>query len=352
MRETTFMHFLSVAILACLSAFYANAEDPYRYYTWEVTYGKAPSLGNQQVILINGQFPGPTVDCVTNDNIIINVINKLDEPFLLTWNGIKQRKTTWQDGVLGTNCPIPPNSNWTYKFQAKDQIGTYFYFPSTKMHRASGGFGGFNVAHRSVIPVPYPMPAEEYTLLIGDWYKAGHKALAQRLDSGYSLPPPDAILINGLPRDAVFTGERARPNPQGSFHYGTIPVARTIILANSNSKIGGKLRYAVNRVSYVDPSTPLKLADWYNIPGVFNLNTIKDTPSPGPAFLGVSVIGTALHDFIEIVFQNNELKFQSWHLDGNSFYVVAYGPGQWTPKMRRKYNNIDGVARHTVPVIK
>ena len=77
--------------------------------------------------------------------------------------------------MLGTNCPIPPNTNWTYKFQTKDQIGSYFYFPSTKMHRASGGFGGFNVAHRSVIAVPYPIPAEEYTVLVGDWFNAGHK---------------------------------------------------------------------------------------------------------------------------------------------------------------------------------
>ncbi|XP_012835087.1 PREDICTED: L-ascorbate oxidase homolog [Erythranthe guttata] len=63
-----------------------NAEDPYRFFTWTVTYGTASPLGlSQQVILINGQFPGPSLDCVTNDNVIINVVNKLDQPFLLTW---------------------------------------------------------------------------------------------------------------------------------------------------------------------------------------------------------------------------------------------------------------------------
>ena len=90
-------------------------------------------------------------------------------------NGIQQRKTSWQDGVLGTNCPIPPNSNWTYKFQAKDQIGTYNYFPSTKLHRAAGGFGGFNIAQRSVISIPYPQPDGEFTLLVADWYKTNFK---------------------------------------------------------------------------------------------------------------------------------------------------------------------------------
>jgi FtsP/CotA-like multicopper oxidase with cupredoxin domain len=38
-----------------------------------------------QGILINGQFPGPQIEAVTNDNLIINVYNSLDEPFLLSW---------------------------------------------------------------------------------------------------------------------------------------------------------------------------------------------------------------------------------------------------------------------------
>lgn len=90
-------------------------------------------------------------------------------------NGIKQRKNSWQDGVLGTNCPIPPNSNYTYKFQTKDQIGSYTYFASTLMHRAAGAFGAFNVYARSVISVPYAKPAGDYSLLVGDWYKTSHR---------------------------------------------------------------------------------------------------------------------------------------------------------------------------------
>ena len=38
-----------------------------------------------QGILINNQFPGPQIEAVTNDNLIINVFNKLNEPFLLSW---------------------------------------------------------------------------------------------------------------------------------------------------------------------------------------------------------------------------------------------------------------------------
>nr|DAD20452.1 TPA_asm: hypothetical protein HUJ06_021915 [Nelumbo nucifera] len=63
-----------------------NAEDPYRFFTWNVTYGDIYPLGvKQQGILINGQFPGPLIDSVSNDNLIISVYNSLDEPFLISW---------------------------------------------------------------------------------------------------------------------------------------------------------------------------------------------------------------------------------------------------------------------------
>lgn len=119
------------------------------------------------------------------------------------------------------------------------------------------------------------------------------------------------------------TANAARPNPQGSYHYGTIPIVRTLVLANSADKINGKSRYSINKVSYVNPTTPLKLADYFNIPGVFVLNGIKDTPPSGPAIYGTSVYDITLHDFVEIIFQNNEKAVQSYHLDGSDFWVVG-----------------------------
>lgn len=472
MAKTTLPHLICL-ILGLLSLSFVKAEDPYRFYTWTVTYGTISPLGvPQQVILINGQFPGPTLDVVTNDNIILNLFNKLDQSFLLTWNGIKQRKNSWQDGVLGTNCPIPPNSNFTYKFQTKDQIGGYTYFPSTAMHKAAGGFGAINVYARPRIPVPYPPPAADFNVLVGDWYKTSHKVLQQYLDSGKSLPFPHGVLINGQTR-STFSGDQgktymfrisnvglstslnfriqghkmklvevegsntiqniydsldvhvgqsvsvlvtldqapkdyyivastrffrtvltttsvlhytnsrtpvsgpipagppfqshgsmlqarsfrwnltsnaARPNPQGSFHYGTITPTRTIVLTNSAPLINGKQRYAVNGVSYVNADTPLKLADYFNIPGVFSMNSIQGSPSGGSTFLATAVVPANLHDFLEFVFQNNENTMQSWHLDGYDFWPVGYGSGQWSQASRKGYNLVDALTRHTVQV--
>ncbi|TKY47851.1 L-ascorbate oxidase-like [Spatholobus suberectus] len=175
-----------------------RGEDPYLFFTWNVTYGTVSPLGiPQQGILINGQFPGPNINSTSNNNLVVNVFNNLDEPFLLTWNGIQHRKNSWQDGVAGTNCPIPPGTNFTYHIQVKDQIGSYFYYPSTAMHRAAGGFGGLRVNSRLLIPVPYADPEDEYTVLIGDWYTKSHTILKKFLDSGRALGRPEGVLING-----------------------------------------------------------------------------------------------------------------------------------------------------------
>jgi hypothetical protein len=48
------------------------------------------------------------------------------------------------------------------------------YFPTVGMHRASGGSGAFTVYQRPAIPVPYLKPDGDFTLLVGDWYRAGH----------------------------------------------------------------------------------------------------------------------------------------------------------------------------------
>lgn len=119
------------------------------------------------------------------------------------------------------------------------------------------------------------------------------------------------------------TASGPRPNPQGSYHYGLIKPGRTIMLANSAPIINRKQRYAVNSVSFIPADTPLKLADYFNIPGVFNLGSIPTSPTWGNAYLQTSVMAANFREFVEIVFQNWEDTVQSWHIDGYSFFVVG-----------------------------
>lgn len=489
---------LVVGLLLVIIIRGAQGLDPFLNLEWEVSYITVAPLGvKQQVIAINGQFPGPIINSTTNNNVIINVLNRLDEDLLITWNGIQQRRTSWQDGVTGTNCGIPPTWNWTYSFQVKDQIGSYFYFPSLGLQRAAGGYGGFTITNREIIPVPFGLPDGDITMLIGDWYNADHKVLRASLDKGQPLGTPNGVLINGkgpypydssVPRGILWqtfnvdpgktyrirvsnvgtstslnfriqnhnlllvetegsyvsqqsyssldihvgqsysflvtmdqnassdyyivasarfvdtaiwshgtgvailhysnsmgpasgslppppddqynpswsliqaqsirwnlTTGAARPNPQGSFHYGQIGVTQTLVLRGSGPMNiqggGGGLRYGLNGVSYATPSTPLKLADYYGLTGVYTLDAFPTMPgSPSTLAYLTSVVTGGYRGFMEIVFENDNDAVQSYHLDGYAFFVVGFGSGEWTEADRGNYNRVDGVARSTTQV--
>lgn len=480
----------------CISLFlgFSSAEDPLVNFNFVVSYITASPLGvPQQVIAVNGDFPGPTINVTTNDNVIVNVRNKLDEELLLHWSGIFQRRSSWQDGVLGTNCPIPPKWNWTYRFQVKDQIGSFFYFPSLNFQRASGGFGSFIINNRAIIPIPFDTPHGDITILIGDWYIRNHTALRRALNSGKDLGMPDGVLINGkgpyryndtlvpdgidyttitvhpgktyrirvsnvgistslnfriqnhnlllaetegsytvqqnytsldihvgqsysflvtmdqnassdyyivasarfvnestwrrvtgvailkytnskgkasgpLPDppqdqfDKTFsmnqarsirwnvTASGARPNPQGSFRYGSINVTEVYVLKNKPPvTISGKQRATLSGISFENPSTPIRLADQYKVKGVYKLD-FPTRPITGPPMIKTSIINGTYRGFMEIVLQNNDTKVHTYHMSGYNFFVVGMDFGEWTENSRGTYNKWDGIARTTTQV--
>ncbi|XP_038992953.1 L-ascorbate oxidase homolog [Hibiscus syriacus] len=355
------------------------------------------------------------------------------------------------------------------------------YYPVTSMHKAVGGFGGLRINSRAMIPVPYDPPADDYTLMIGDWFNKGHTELKKILDSGRNLGRADGVHINGKvakgdgkdeplftveagktyryricnaglktslnfrfqghtmklvemegshtvqndyesldvhvgqcytvlvtadkePRDYYvvvssrftkrestamgiirylngkggpssdipkppigwawslnqfrtfrwnLTASAARPNPQGSYKYGGINITRTITLANTAEKVDGKLRYAINGVSFVEPTTPLKLVEYYGVADkVFKYNNIPDEPPAEISKVALeSIVLNMTHkSFVEIIFENRETALQSWHVDGYAFFAVAVEIGKWSPEKRMNYNLLDAVSRHTIQV--
>lgn len=103
-----------------------------------------------------------------------------------------------------------------------------------------------------------------------------------------------------------------------------INTTRTIRLANSAPIIGDKQRYAVNGISFIPADTPLKLADYFKIDGVFTVGSILDNPTSGGGYLQTSVMEADFRGFVEVVFLNSEDIVQSWHIDGHHFFVVGY----------------------------
>ncbi|KAK3038459.1 hypothetical protein RJ639_029757 [Escallonia herrerae] len=482
--------------LVCISLLvgFCSAGDPFVNYEFVVSYITASPLGvPQQVIAINGHFPGPVINTTTNNNVVVNVRNKLDEDLLITWAGIQQRRSSWQDGVPGTNCPIPPKWNWTYNFQVKDQVGSFFYFPSLNFQRASGGYGGFIINNRDIIPIPFATPDGDITLMIGDWYTRNHTALRRTLNGGKDLGMPDGVLVNGkgpyqynttlvpdgidyetinvhpgktyrirvsnvgvstslnfriqnhnlllaeaegsytvqqnytsldihvgqsysflvtmdqnassdyyIVASARFVNESiwqrvtgvailrysnskgkasgplpdppndqfdktfsmnqarsirwnvsasgARPNPQGSFRYGSINVTEVYVLKNKAPEmVDGKRRTTLSGISFVNPHTPIRLADQYKVKGVYKVD-FPTRPLTGPPQMATSIINGTYRGFMEVILQNNDTKMQSYHMNGYAFFVVGMDFGDWTENSRGTYNKWDGIARATTQV--
>ncbi|RLM78287.1 monocopper oxidase-like protein SKS1 [Panicum miliaceum] len=141
----------------------------------------------------------------------------------------------------------------------------------------------------------------------------------------------------------------ARPNPQGSFRYGRINMSRTLLLLNDEAEIGGRRRCTVNGVSFAGAATPLKLADHFDVAGVFTVVSGRPERRRQPS-LGTAVIDARYRDFVQIVFENRVPSLQTWHLDGYNFFVAGMGWGKWSPDARSTYNLVDAIYRSTVQV--
>lgn len=150
------------------------------------------------------------------------------------------------------------------------------------------------------------------------------------------------------------TASAARPNPQGSYHYGKINITRTFKLVNSRVRVDGKLRYAINGVSHVDATTPLKLAEYFGVGDkVFKYDVMKDKIDgevDNKVVLAPNVVNATYRNFVEIVFENREKTIQTWQLDGYAFFAVGMEPGRWTEAKRKNYNLVDAVSRHNIQV--
>lgn len=95
-----------------------------------------------------------------------------------------------------------------------------------------------------------------------------------------------------------------------------------VILNRPVELIDEKWHTTLNGISYLAPSTPVKLAQQFNIPGVFKLdfpNRLMNRPSK----VDTSIINGTHRGFMEIIFQNNDTTVQSYHLDGYAFFVVG-----------------------------
>lgn len=183
-----------------------------REYHWTILDADLnPDGVYRPMTLINNQFPGPLVECNDGDTLVVHVVNRAANATSIHFHGLFQNGTNFMDGTVGvTQCPIAPNSTFTYRFRVRGQSGTYWYHAHHSAQASDGLLGPVVIHSRREREVGY---ASDRVVIVQDHY---HNTTAELLadylqpDRENEEPVPDNALINGrgLRSCAEFRGWR------------------------------------------------------------------------------------------------------------------------------------------------
>ncbi|KAH7423596.1 hypothetical protein KP509_12G063000 [Ceratopteris richardii] len=178
------------------------AESPQiRKFNFKVQYANATRLCHtKSLVTINGQFPGPTMYVREGDTVIVKVQNRIDYNVTIHWHGVRQFLTAWADGPsYVTQCPIQKGHSYTHKFEVVEQRGTLFYHAHVSWLRATL-HGAFIMLPKADAVLPYPKPANEHLLYLGEWWNDNvEDVIEEALRVGGGYQHSDALTINGQP---------------------------------------------------------------------------------------------------------------------------------------------------------
>ncbi|CAE6536307.1 unnamed protein product [Rhizoctonia solani] len=182
-------------------------EPTTREYNWTISMQEgAPDGFYRQMLVVNGQYPGPTIEANEGDTIIVHVKNEIPRiGTSLHWHGIFQNGTAWMDGPSGINqCPIPSGGSFTYKFKLDGQYGTYWWHGHTGGQMTDGIHAAL-IVHSVNDPLKRGVHYDyDQILVMGDWYHNTSAEILKALDTpqGYlgsqASPPPYSAMFNGF----------------------------------------------------------------------------------------------------------------------------------------------------------
>ncbi|KAI0338648.1 multicopper oxidase 2A [Trametopsis cervina] len=166
----------------------------------------APDGVSKPMLVVNGMFPGPTIEVNQGDRLIVNVTNGLSTRTAIHWHGLFQNQTNFYDGTAGiTECGIPPGQFLIYNFTMGEFSGTTWWHAHYSTQYTDGITGAL-VVHPSD-PAPKNIPTYDGELMVqmADLYHT----FSQELLDGYLSPDgidgtpgdepvPDGGTLNGL----------------------------------------------------------------------------------------------------------------------------------------------------------
>jgi len=147
-------------------------------YKLDIAYKKVNITGKLvKKIAINGTIPGPTLEFIEGENVVINVTNHLDEPTSIHWHGLLVPGK--MDGVPGLNgfSGIKPGETFSYKFKIR-QTGTYWYHSHSKGQEQNGEYGAIIIRPKGTPPV---QADRDYIVLLSDFHEENASTIISNL---------------------------------------------------------------------------------------------------------------------------------------------------------------------------
>lgn len=201
-----------------------NAPNRVREYKWTIV----DIVGNpdgvfRPMLTIDGQFPGPLIECNEGDTLVIEVDNQSVNSTSLHFHGMFQNGTNFMDGTTGvTQCPIAPKQKFKYEFTITGQSGTYYYHGHMAAQIADGLYGPIVVHSKDEKKLQNISYATDRVVVLQDYYHdISSSLLIEALEPGSEASPiPNGALINGLnQRDCSSLTHRMCDNSTASLPY-------------------------------------------------------------------------------------------------------------------------------------
>ncbi|TXG53218.1 hypothetical protein EZV62_022387 [Acer yangbiense] len=225
---------LLAGLLLCL------VEAEVHYHDFVVTKKNYTRLcETKSILVVNDQFPGPTIHVRKGDTVFVNVYNYGDIQITLHWHGVKQPRNSWSDGPeYVTQCPIQPGNNFTYEVIFSDEEGTLWWHAHSDWTRNT--VHGAIVIHPAEGTIsPHVQPEAEEILILGSWYTYDvNLVVVEDLATGSDLPISDAYTINGQP------GDFCNCSKEGT-HRWSVDYGKTYLLRIINAVMNAELFFSI-----------------------------------------------------------------------------------------------------------
>ncbi|KAM0322714.1 hypothetical protein ACHAQA_009305 [Verticillium albo-atrum] len=145
-------------LLFSLSVLGVRAKECSQVFNLTLTWEPYSANGNErEMILVNGQFPAPTIELNEGQQVEVNVHNNLPFDTSVHFHGIEMLHTPWSDGTPGlTQRPIKSGSSFSYKWTAT-QHGSHWYHAHLRAQIEDGLYGAILIHPRKHRQSPFSL---------------------------------------------------------------------------------------------------------------------------------------------------------------------------------------------------